>query len=123
MCREVPYGYQLVDGQLQPHPIDSQFVRWMFSANEAYREHPPIELVNEVIESYFQETGKQLSYADAEKLVSESSIEKYMVSEINAKKALYLKTSQESDPERLKIILALTFEEVSAALNESSLEK
>lgn len=114
---KVPAGYDLVDGKPVVNPVTSQLVKLVFEKAAAYEEHPPVELVQNIIEEYHVVRNKQLSYEEAEKLVLRSSIDLYLDHEVKAKSKLY-KLSGEKGEEAMREIIALSVDEVDRRINE-----
>ncbi len=69
-----------------------------------YNDNPPAELVQQTIESIFEQEGKRLSYEEAAKIVPSSLIDNYILTEINMKKKLFDEFG-DNNPEELKKIL------------------
>ncbi len=119
---KIPYGYMEKDGNLVPHPIDSQMVQFAFAKTVAYSEHPPAVLVHETIKRIYEDEGERLSYEEAEKRVLPSSIEAYLLNEMNTKKSMFEENGN-NDPEELNRILELDMEQIEGTMSDEVTEE
>lgn len=110
------YGYKKVDGKLIVDMIEAENIKWMFHMVLQYTEHPPVSLVEAVIESAAAQ-GETITYEDAEKRVSYDAILHYMGRELNLKNKLFAHESEKT-PEALQEILSLSLEEAEARYTE-----
>lgn len=77
-------GYKSENGKLVVDENEAKVVQMVYEKYTQYSEHPPKELVDEVIEQH-ENTGKKLSYEEAEKMVSVDAIIRYITKEVNQK--------------------------------------
>ena len=78
------------DGETVPHPIESEILKYIFEKHNEYCEHPPQDLVEEVIGLY-KSRAEKITYEEAEKKVSLEAIRQRIADEVNEKWGDYLK--------------------------------
>lgn len=110
------YGYKKVDGKLLVDEIEAENVKWIFRMILQYTEHPPVSLVEAVIESAAAQ-GDTITYEDAEKRVSYDAILHYMGRELNLRNKVFAHESTKT-PKTLQEILTLSLKEAEARYAE-----
>lgn len=89
MKKNLKFGYEMLDGEVVLHPIESEIVKYIFEKHNEYCDHPPEDLVRVVIEGYRTE-GEKITYEEAEKKVALDEIWQRIADEINEKWGNYL---------------------------------
>lgn len=84
MKYNIPFGYEMRDGKLVPHEIESAIIQYRIEKEVEYNENPPEELVREIIEEC-ELDGEILTYEEAKERVSYSRIANLIWSEIREK--------------------------------------
>ena len=79
---KVPFGYDLVNGELVINEDEAKIVKYMYAKQIEYTENPPKELVDVVLE-IAQENGEELTYEEAKERVSYTAILEYIAREMN----------------------------------------
>ena len=80
--RTAPFGYKMIDGVFVVNELESQIVSWLYERHIRYREHPPEVLVEGLIEEYKVSKDQDISYEEAERMVSLDAIHSYMDQEV-----------------------------------------
>ena len=78
----VPFGYDLVNGELVINEDEAKIAKYTFAKQKEYTDNPPEELVQAVIERY-ESRGEEITYEDAKLKVSYSEILSYITNELN----------------------------------------
>ena len=97
---KVPFGYDLVNGELVINEAEAKIIRYTFAKQNEYTDHPPKELVDRVL-AIAQEKGEILTYEEAEERVSYSDVLAYISREINSN-AEFAETLKKYKPEPLR---------------------
>ena len=108
--REAPYGYKLQDGRLVPDELEKEVVKWIFDRYIKYSEHPPETLVNGVIEEFKISKNMDISYEEAEKMVSSDRIHQYMDQEQRLRIKAFKAFSKDESADDLKYYLECPLE-------------
>lgn len=120
LSQKIPYGYDMVDGELVVNELESEVVKWISKTTMAYLEHPPACLVNATIEKYRIFYNEELTYEEAEQKVLYSQILEYVTKEINCRYRLFENISPDKAVDSLKAILALAYDDVKDRLADTA---
>ena len=94
MKHNIPFGYEMRDGKLVPHEIESAIVQYRYEKGIEYSENPPEELVREIIEEC-ELDGETITYEEAKERVTQSRIAHLIWSEIREKWKDYFENQSE----------------------------
>ena len=111
--RTAPFGYKMIDGIFVVDELESQIVSWLFDKSIRYRDHPPAVLVEGVIEEYEITYDQDISYEEAEKMVSVDAIYDYMAREVRLRVEAFKLYSNDERPENLKHYLECPMAELN----------
>lgn len=111
--RTAPFGYKMIDGIFVVDELESQIVSWLFDKSIRYRDHPPVVLVEGVIEEYEITYDQDISYEEAEKMVSLDAIYDYMDREVRLRVEAFKLYSKDERPEDLKYYLECPLAELN----------
>ena len=89
---QIPYGYEMVDGELVPKEGEADVVAWMFEKKVQYSDNPP-ELLMECAREYLKETYSKRDYAKLTEtdMKEQASIEEQEKQQIRSATMHYLK--------------------------------
>ena len=111
--RIAPFGYKMIDGIFVVDELEGQIVSWLFDKSIRYRDHPPAVLVEGAIEEYEITYDQNISYEEAEKMVSVDAIYDYMAREVRLRVEAFKLYSKDERPEDLKHYLECPLAELN----------
>lgn len=122
----IPYGYEMIDGQLVPKVGEADVVVWIFEKRVQYADNPP-ELLVECVREYLKGTYSKRDYA---KLTEEDIREQatawvtaYITTELNVRLGAYSKNGMIKDGSKVKECLKATLTEQEEQLMKSEVQK
>lgn len=122
----IPYGYEMIDGQLAPKAGEADVVVWIFDKRVQYADNPP-ELLMECVREYLKGTYSKRDYA---KLTEEDIREQatawvtaYITIELNVRLGAYSKNGMIKDGSKVKERLKATLTEQEEQFMKSEVQK
>ena len=110
--RTAPFGYKMIDGVFVVNELESQIVSWLYERHIRYREHPPEVLVEGLIEEYKVSKDQDISYEEAERMVSLDAIHSYMDKEVHLRVEAFNIYSKDESVKELKHYLECPLDEL-----------
>lgn len=111
--RTTPFGYKMIDGVFVVDKLEKEIVSWIYDRYIRYSEHPPAVLVEGVIEEYKISKDLDISYEEAEKMVSLDAIYDYMDREARLRVEAFKLYSKDESVEDLKHYLEYPLAELN----------
>ena len=111
--RTTPFGYKMIDGVFVVDKLEKEIVSWIYDRYIRYSEHPPAVLVEGVIEEYKISKDLDISYEEAEKMVSLDAIYDYMDREARLRVEAFKLYSKDESVEDLKHYLECPLAELN----------
>lgn len=111
--RTTPFGYKMIDGVFVVDKLEKEIVSWIYDRYIRYSEHPPAVLVEGVIGEYKISKDLDISYEEAEKMVSLDAIYDYMDREARLRVEAFKLYSKDESVEDLKHYLECPLAELN----------
>ena len=109
--RTIPFGYKMIDGIFVVDKLESEIVSWIYERHIRYREHPPAVLVEDLIEEYKVSKDQDISYEEAERMVSLDAIHSYLDKEVRLRVEAFNIYSKDESVKDLKHYLECPLDE------------
>lgn len=123
---QIPYGYEMIDGELVPKAGEADVVAWIFEKRVQYADNPP-ELLMECVREYLKGIYSKRDYAKVtEKDIRGQAaawVTAYITTELNVRLGAYSKNGMIKDGSKVKERLEATLTEQEEQIVKSEAQK